>query len=46
MWEIFCPVHGIPAFLLWVCGGNPEIIYLTFQIYRVRLVSLLRRIGI
>jgi hypothetical protein len=46
MWELFCPQHGIPAFLMWaVLGGDPQILCLTFQMYRDKVTSLIRRIA-
>lgn len=43
MFELFCPEHGIPAFIMWVVFGcDPSILGLTFQLYCVRFFSLFK----
>jgi fatty-acid desaturase len=48
---LFCPVHGIPAFIALVLGGSSQILVLafqmlvlTFQMYYGRVISLLKGI--
>ena len=41
MFELLCPVHGIPAFLVWVLlGGDPRILFLTFKMYGIKFKSV------
>jgi hypothetical protein len=37
MFELFCPVHGIPALLGIFLGVDANFLYLTFLLYRDRL---------
>lgn len=46
MHELFCPVHGIPAFIAWVIlGVNPQIIQLTFLNWYDKVTSALGKLS-
>lgn len=40
MWELLCPQHGIPAFIMWAVLGDPQIILLTLKLWCGKVVSL------
>jgi hypothetical protein len=44
MFELFCPMHGIPAFISWVfLGGDPQLLYLTLLLWRDKVTTILGR---
>ena len=45
MWELFCPHHGIPAFVSWVVMGvDPGLFLLTLTTWRDKVTSVLGRV--
>lgn len=42
MHELFCPVHGIPAWIGYLTGGDMNLLFLTFQMARVKVTSWLK----
>lgn len=42
MFELFCPQHGIPAFISWVVlGCDPQLFVLTFRMWCARVFNVI-----